>query len=132
MEAYASYLNDQSATYVVSTMGVTDIPTLKDGFQIPSSVGIQISREADSASFFKPNEICFYEIAFERGLRLPIDDHIREFLYLLILLPINSILILGPASSPLSSCSELFPREALDHSRGMVLFLSSQGCWRCF
>lgn len=80
VEAYASYLNNQSATYVASTMGVTDILTIWDKFQIPSSIRIIIPVEADRANFYKPGEVCFYKIAFERGLIFPIDNHVRELL----------------------------------------------------
>lgn len=87
IRAYTFFLDEQSATYVASNMGVADIPRLREAFQIPPSVRIHIPEENKRASFYRPSEACFYDIAFERGLRFPIDDTVKDLLVSLDLAP---------------------------------------------
>ncbi|KAM7485801.1 hypothetical protein LguiA_001810 [Lonicera macranthoides] len=35
------------------------------------------------ACYYKPGEVCFYEAAFEHGLRFPMDNHVRELLVIM-------------------------------------------------
>ena len=75
---YTSYLDEQRATYMATNMGMADIPVLRERFQIPSSVKIRIPEDSERTSFYKPVEVYFYEMAFERHLRFPINNQDRD------------------------------------------------------
>ena len=51
-----------------------------DKFQFPKEVRIRLPREGEKACHFSPGKVCFYEAAFQCGLRFPI--HRPQFLYL--------------------------------------------------
>lgn len=80
MEAYTSYLDEHSATYVATNMGVADIPFL-------SERDIKSPLPSRLRSLWKVKEQVFTgpvrsvsEIAFERRLCFPIDDQVSDLL----------------------------------------------------
>ena len=52
----------------------------KDRFQFPERVRVRWPTNEDKACHFFPSEICFYEVAFTCGLRLPVHPFIMELL----------------------------------------------------
>ena len=52
----------------------------KDRFQFPERVHIRRPTNEDWACHFFPGEVCFYEVAFTCGLRLPVHLFIMELL----------------------------------------------------
>ena len=52
----------------------------EDRFQFPERVCIRRPNNEDRACHFFPSEVCFYEVAFTCGLRLPVHLFIMEIL----------------------------------------------------
>ena len=52
----------------------------KDKFQFPEHVRIRWPNNEDRACHFFLGEVCFYEVAFTCGLRLPVHPFIMELL----------------------------------------------------
>ena len=52
----------------------------KDRFQFPKGVRVRRPNGEDRACHFFPGEVCFYEVAFTCGLRLPIHPFVMELL----------------------------------------------------
>ena len=52
----------------------------RDRFQFSERVRIRLPHEEERACHFSPEEVCFYEAAFQCGLRFPIHPFIRELL----------------------------------------------------
>lgn len=59
MEAYTSYMDEHSTTYVVSNMGVANIPIMRNIFQISSFARIRIPEEIERDSFYRPEMFIF-------------------------------------------------------------------------
>ncbi|KAM7486034.1 hypothetical protein LguiA_002043 [Lonicera macranthoides] len=55
--------------------------------RIPDLVKIRAPGLEERACYYRPREVCFYEAAFEHGLRFPLDDHVRELLATMDLVP---------------------------------------------
>ena len=56
------------------------VSRFKDRFQFPERVRVRRPTNEDRACHFFPGEVCFYEVAFTCGLRLPIHPFIMELL----------------------------------------------------
>ena len=52
----------------------------RDRFQFPDRVRVRLPHEEERACHFSLEEVCFYEIAFLSGLRLPIHPFIMELI----------------------------------------------------
>ena len=52
----------------------------RDRFQFPKKVRISLPRQEERAYHFLLKEVCFYEAAFQSGLRFPIHPFIMELL----------------------------------------------------
>ena len=52
----------------------------KDRFQFSDRVRVRLPREKERACHFFLREVCFYEVAFLYGLRLPVHPFIMELL----------------------------------------------------
>ena len=52
----------------------------KDRFQFPARVRVRLPMDEDRACHFFPGEICFYELTFTCGLRLPVHPFLMELL----------------------------------------------------
>ena len=52
----------------------------KDRFQFPDRVRVWLPREEDQACHLFPGEVCFYEAAFQCGLRFPVHPFLMELL----------------------------------------------------
>ena len=52
----------------------------KGRFQFPDRVRVHLPREEEQACHFFPEEVCFYEAAFQCGLRFPVHPFIMELL----------------------------------------------------
>ena len=52
----------------------------KDRFQFPDRVRVRLPREKDQACHFFPKEVCFYEAAFQCGLRFPFHPFLMKLL----------------------------------------------------
>jgi len=85
--AYSAYLGSLSVNSVSSSFSAADIPAFMEKYQIPPLVQIRVPEPWERACYYRPGEVCFYEAAFERGLRFPMDDHIKELLVALDLCP---------------------------------------------
>ena len=80
LKAYTKYLSSLTVFYIPSTFSPADIPFLKERYQIPASARIRALGPKERACYYRPGEVCFYESAFEHGLKFPMDDHLRELL----------------------------------------------------
>ena len=56
------------------------VSRFKDRFQFPERVRVRRPTNEDRACHFFPGEVCFYEVAFTCGLRLPVHPFIMELL----------------------------------------------------
>lgn len=56
------------------------VARFKDRFQFPARVRVRRSGTEDQACHFFPGEVCFYEVAFTCGLRLPVHPLVMELL----------------------------------------------------
>ena len=56
------------------------VSRFKDRFQFPDRVRVRQPTNEDRACHFFPGEVCFYEVAFTCGLRLPVHPFIMELL----------------------------------------------------
>lgn len=56
------------------------VARFKDIFQFPARVRVRRSGTEDRACHFFPGEVCFYEVAFTCGLRLPVHPLVMELL----------------------------------------------------
>ena len=71
------------AFYALDKVCGLDSDTLsrfKDRFQFPDRVWVRLPREEDQAYHFFPGEVCFYEDAFQCGLRFPVHPFLMELL----------------------------------------------------
>ncbi|KAM7510417.1 hypothetical protein LguiB_009292 [Lonicera macranthoides] len=66
---------------------ISSSPSKKRKYQILDSVRIRALGPEEKACYYRPGEVCFYKLAFEHGLRFPIDDHVRELLVTVDLAP---------------------------------------------
>lgn len=62
------------------TLIVDTLFRFRDRFQFPEEVRICLPCEGEKAYHFSPREVCFYEAAFQCGLRFPIHPFIMELL----------------------------------------------------
>ena len=60
--------------------GIDDetLSRFKDRFQFPERVWLPLPQEEERACHFSLGEVCFYEAAFQCGLRFPIHPFIIE------------------------------------------------------
>ncbi|KAM7506983.1 hypothetical protein LguiA_017436 [Lonicera macranthoides] len=89
IKKYTEYLS-ALAFCIPLTFFAPDIPNFKKKYQIPDSVRIRAPVQEERACYYRPGEVCFYEDAFEHGLRFPMDDHVRELLVTMDLAPTQS------------------------------------------
>jgi len=52
----------------------------RDRFQFPERVQIRLPRKEEQVCHFSLGEVCFYEAAFQSGLRFPVHPFIMELL----------------------------------------------------
>ena len=52
----------------------------KGRFQFPNKVRVHLPYEEERACHFFPGEVCFYEVAFQCGLRFPVHPFLMELL----------------------------------------------------
>lgn len=84
---YLEYLSSLSAFKIKSSFSFVDIPLLKHKYQIHDTVKIRAPGPEERTYYYHNGEVCFYEIAFEHGLRFPMEDHICELLVTMDLAP---------------------------------------------
>ena len=51
----------------------------RDKFQFPERVKVHLPHKKERACQLSPSEVCFYEVAFQCGLRFPIHPFIMKF-----------------------------------------------------
>jgi len=61
----------------------------RDRFQFPEKIRVRLPQEKERACHFSPEEVCFYETAFQCRLRLPIHPFIMELLDRFVIAPGN-------------------------------------------
>ncbi|KAM7526203.1 hypothetical protein LguiA_016105 [Lonicera macranthoides] len=80
-------LNSEGELARICLPPAPDIPTFKKKYQILDSVKIRALGPKKRACYYRPGEVYFYKVAFEHGLRFPIDDYVRELLVTMNLAP---------------------------------------------
>ena len=78
-----SALREVRAFHALEEVCALDDETLsrfKNRFQFPDRVRVRQPRKEERACHFLPGEVCFYEVAFLSGLRLPVHLFLMELL----------------------------------------------------
>ena len=61
-------------------LDVETLPRFRDRFQFPERVRVCLPHKEERVCHFSPGEVCFYEAAFQYGLRFPVHPFIMELL----------------------------------------------------
>ena len=83
VDTAASSRREVRAFHALGEACALDSDTLskfRDRFQFPERVRIRLPHKEERACHFSPREVCFYEVAFQCGLRFPIHPFIMELL----------------------------------------------------
>ena len=83
VDPIASNRREVRAFHALEEVCALDFDTLsrfRDRFQLPDRVRIPLPHEEESACYFLPGEVCFYEAAFQCSLRFPVHPFIIELL----------------------------------------------------
>ena len=64
---------------VVCGLDGETLSRFRDKFQFPERVKVRLPHKKERACQLSPSEVCFYEVAFQCGLRFPIHPFIMKF-----------------------------------------------------
>ena len=64
VKAYTEYISSLTVFTILSTFSPTDIPVLREKYQIPVDVRIRAPGPEERACYYRHGEVCFYESAF--------------------------------------------------------------------
>ena len=80
LKVYTQYLSSLTIFHNPSTFSPANISPFKERYQIPAGMRIRAPGPEERACYYMTMEVCFYESAFEHGLRFPRNDHLGELL----------------------------------------------------